>query len=111
MIEAVRAARAAGVRTGLISNSWTLDHYPRPLLAELFEGTIISGEVGIRKPTPRIYEMGTEAIGVAPELCVFVDDLPFNLTPAEEMGMRTIHHTDAAETIGQLQELFALTLR
>lgn len=87
MVQAVRLAREAGVRTGLISNSWGTSRYPRDLLAELFVGVVISGEVGIRKPTPRIYELGAESIGLAPSDCVFVDDLPFNLPPAEELGM------------------------
>jgi FMN phosphatase YigB (HAD superfamily) len=43
-------------------------------------------------------------------VCVFVDDLPFNLTPAEELGMRTIRHREAADTIAQLEELFAVPL-
>jgi epoxide hydrolase-like predicted phosphatase len=111
MIQAVRAARAAGVKTGLISNSWGTNRYPRKLLAELFDGVVISGEVGMRKPAPRIYELGTEAIGRAPRECVFVDDLPFNLTPAEELGMATIHHTSADTTISELESLLGVTLR
>ncbi len=58
---------------------------------------MISGEIGLRKPDPRIYELGAEAIGLAPELCVFVDDLPGNLKPARELGMATVHHRDAEE--------------
>ena len=47
----------------------------------------------------RMYELGAERAGVPAELCVFVDDLPFNLTPAEELGMATVHHTSAETTI------------
>ncbi len=99
MAAAVRAARRGGVRTGLISNSWGTTRYPHELLSELFEGVVLSGDVGIRKPAPRIYELGAEAIGLSPQQCVFVDDLPFNLPPAEELGMATIHHLDPAATI------------
>ena len=63
------------------------------LLAELFEGVVLSGDVGLRKPAPRIYELGAEAIALPPARCVFVDDLPFNLPPAQELGMATIHHS------------------
>jgi len=110
MIDAVRRARGAGVRTGLISNSWGLDSYPRDLLGELFDGVVISGEVGLRKPAARIYELGAEAIGLEPAACVFVDDLPFNLTPAAEMGMRTIRHVSADETIPELEAALAVSL-
>jgi putative hydrolase of the HAD superfamily len=111
MVHAVRAARAAGVRTGLISNSWGTSRYPYDLLAELFDGVVLSGELGIRKPSPRIYELGAESIGLDPRECVFVDDLPFNLPPARELGMTVVHHTDADTTILELERLLGTPLR
>lgn len=110
MLDAVRTARRGGVRTGLVSNSWGVKRYDRALLAELFDGVVISGDVGIRKPAPRIYELGAEAIGLPPEDCVFVDDLPFNLKPARELGMATVHHTSAAETVSELEDVLGMPL-
>lgn len=111
MVQAVRAVRAAGIATGLISNSWGTARYPRDLLAELFDGVVISGEVGIRKPARRIYELGAEAIARDPARCVFVDDLPFNLPPAAELGMATVHHTAPDTTIAELEGLLGVALR
>jgi putative hydrolase of the HAD superfamily len=110
MLGAVKTARAAGIRTGLISNSWGVDRYPQQLMEELFDGVVISGVVGIRKPAREIYAMGAEAVGLAPDECVFVDDLGFNLKPAKELGMATVLHTDAAQTIVQLEELLGVAL-
>jgi putative hydrolase of the HAD superfamily len=111
MLEAVLRARRAGVRTGLISNSWGTRRYDRPQLAELFDGVVISGEVGIRKPAPEIYRLGAEKIGLSAQECVFVDDLPFNLEPAAELGMATVHHVQSKQTIEQLEELLGVPLR
>jgi putative hydrolase of the HAD superfamily len=111
MVDAVRAAREAGLRTGLISNSWGTSRYPRDLLEELFDGVILSGDVGIRKPDERIYALGAEAIGREPRECVFVDDLPFNLPPAQALGMAAVHHVDAATTIAELEALLGIGLR
>lgn len=111
MQDAVRRARAAGIRTGLISNSWGTSRYDRALLAELFDGVVISGEVGMRKPTPEIYTRGAEAVSLAPQECVFVDDLGFNLAPARELGMATVRHVDAQTTIGELETLLGIALR
>lgn len=111
MLGAVRRARGAGVCTGLISNSWGTRRYDRALLADLFDGVVISGDVGIRKPTPAIYKLGAQALGLAPAECVFVDDLPFNLKPATELGMATVHHTDAGGTVAELERLLAVELR
>jgi epoxide hydrolase-like predicted phosphatase len=110
MLGAVRRVRGAGIPTGLISNSWGTRRYDRALLQELFDGVVISGEVGIRKPSPEIYSLGAQSIGVEPEACVFVDDLPFNLEPAAELGMATIHHTRASETIAELERLLGVEL-
>jgi putative hydrolase of the HAD superfamily len=111
MVAAVLNARRQGVRTGLISNSWGTRRYDRAQLSELFDGVVISGEVGIRKPAPEIYRLGAQRIGVDPSACVFVDELPFNLGPAAELGMATVHHTGAEETIAELEGLLGVELR
>ena len=74
------------MRTALVSNSWGVHRYPHELFDELFDGVVISGEEGIRKPSRRMYELGAERAGVAAAACVYVDDLPFNLTPAAGAG-------------------------
>lgn len=111
MTDAVLAARRAGIPTGLISNSWGADRYDRAMLDELFDGIVISGEVGIRKPHADIYLLGAERIDRLPEECVFVDDLGGNLKPARALGMTTVLHTDAASTIAALEPLLGVTLR
>jgi epoxide hydrolase-like predicted phosphatase len=111
MLDAVRRARAAGVRTGLVSNSWGTRRYPREVLSELFDGVVISGDVRLRKPAPEIYRLGAQRIGLEPDACVFVDDLPYNLSPAAALGMATVHHRAAEETIGHLERLLGVSLR
>jgi putative hydrolase of the HAD superfamily len=111
MVAAVRRARASGIRTGLLSNSWGTEVYPRPLLAELFHDVVISAEVGLRKPGPEIYALAAQRLGVAPGACVFVDDTAANLAPAEAAGMATVHHVDAAATIAALEGTFGVPLR
>ena len=109
MIGAVRAAHAGGVKTGLISNSWGLGIYDRAPI-DLFDGTVISGDVGLHKPQPEIYTLACERLGVEPGDCVFVDDLRENITGAEAVGMTAILHRDPAETVAQLEDLFGLSL-
>jgi putative hydrolase of the HAD superfamily len=105
MVEAVGAARRAGVRTGLISNSWSTDHYDRALLAELFDDVVISGEVGVHKPEPEIYLLACERLRVEPSACVFVDDLRENCTAAEAVGMMAILHRDPERTVAEIERL------
>lgn len=102
MVALVRRARRHAIVTGLISNSWGSGRYDRELIAELFDGVVISADVGIRKPDPEIYALGAAAVGQEPAACVFIDDLPGNLKPARAMGMTTVHHTAAPLTVTAL---------
>jgi epoxide hydrolase-like predicted phosphatase len=111
MLDAVRAARRRGLRTGLVSNSWGVSRYDRELLGELFDGVVISAEVGVRKPDPEIYAMGARVVGLPPAECAYVDDLGGNLEPARDLGMATVLHRGASGTIAELERLFGVPLR
>ena len=110
MQDAVRAARRFGIRTGLVSNSWGIGRYDRQLLAELFDGVVISAEVGLRKPAPEIYALGAQAVGLTPAECIYVDDIGGNLKPARALGMTTVLHRDTPTTIASLSELLGVPL-
>ena len=110
MVSVVRRARAQGVRTGLLSNSWGMD-YPREGWAELFDVVVISGEVGMRKPDPDIYLHTAGLLGVEPARCVFVDDLPPNVRGAVAVGMVGVHHREVGTTVDELEVLLGVTLR
>jgi putative hydrolase of the HAD superfamily len=111
MLGAVRRARAAGIKTGLISNSWGEGlAYDKAMLDELFDAVVISGDVGLHKPQPEIFLLGAERIGIAPEDCVFVDDLRENCAGAEAVGMTAILHRGSAGTLPQLEELLEVSL-
>jgi epoxide hydrolase-like predicted phosphatase len=111
MIDSLRHARAAGVRTGLISNSWGRGRYDRDSFGELFDGVVISGEVGLHKPQPEIFHLGAERIGLEPADCVFVDDLRENCAGAEAVGMTAILHRDTNQTLARLEELLGVAVR
>jgi putative hydrolase of the HAD superfamily len=111
MLAAVLGARRNGIKTGLISNSWGTRRYDHEQLSQLFDGIVISGDEGMRKPAPEMYTLGAERIGLPPERCVYVDDLEFNLTPARELGMATVHHIDADRTVAELEQLLGVRLR
>ena len=110
MAGACRALRGSGMLTGLISNSWSTDHYDRQLLAELFDTAVISAEVHMHKPQPEIYRLAADRLEVKPEECIFVDDLRENCEGAEAVGMTAVLHRNAAETIARLTELTGIEL-
>ncbi len=105
----VLRARRAGLLTGLLSNSWG-NEYPREGWDEMFDAIVISGEVGMRKPEPEIFDHVLRLLGVEPGQTVFVDDLEHNVRAAEALGLVGVHHTSYDHTVGELEQLFGLPL-
>jgi putative hydrolase of the HAD superfamily len=85
--------RGSGGRTALLSNSGPevmarvrADH---PLEAR-FDAVVISCEVGLSKPDPRIYRLCLERIGLPAPETLFVDDRADNIAGAAGIGLRTL---------------------
>jgi putative hydrolase of the HAD superfamily len=76
----------------------------------LFDHVIESSKAGVRKPDPRIYRMMCEAIEVAPDRCVYLDDLGINLKPARDMGMVTIKVVSEDQLLADLSRAVGITL-
>jgi putative hydrolase of the HAD superfamily len=90
-IPTVRALRADGVRTALVSNC---SHNTRPVVARLgleqeFDAMILSFEVGSRKPQPAIYQAALDAVGGDAAHAIFVDDQADYCDGARALGIDT----------------------
>lgn len=122
MVEALRRCKAAGFRVACITNNMKTGEGPgmsrspekAKAVAEvmtLFEHVVESSKVGFRKPDPRIYQYACKLLGVAPEHCIYLDDLGINLKPARALGMRTIKVGDPDVALAELQEMVGIALR
>jgi epoxide hydrolase-like predicted phosphatase len=109
MLRLLRQLHADGVPTGLLSNSWG-GGYPTELFGEMFDAVVISAEVGMRKPEPRIFLHVAELLRLDPQECVFIDDIQANITAAEQLGFTGILHTAADDTTARVAELLAIEL-
>jgi len=121
MVEALRRCKAH-FRVACITNNMKAGEGPgmarspakAAAVAEvlsLFEHVFESSKLGWRKPDPRIYSHACERLGVAPETCIYLDDLGINLKPARALGMRTIKVGDPDTAISELESLVGLKLR
>ncbi len=123
MIKALERVKKAGLKTGCITNNMpSMDN--EKMVADptskaqvdriysLFDHIIESSKAGMRKPEPRIYEAMCTALAVAPDSCVFIDDLGVNLKPARTMGMQTIKAPfgDITPAVRELEEMTGLAL-
>ncbi|WP_433265255.1 HAD-IA family hydrolase [Actinosynnema sp. CS-041913] len=102
--------RRRGLRTAILSNADGL-WYPPPEWQDLFDVVVTSGEVGFAKPDRRIYLLAAERLGLAPETCVFVDDLAVNVRGAAAAGMVGVHHRSVRSTLEELEVLLEVPLR
>jgi putative hydrolase of the HAD superfamily len=119
MIEALRRVKTK-YKTGCITNNMPHNAaggtaagrvlYAREVM-ELFDEVIESAKLGIRKPDPRIYHLMCERLSVAPEECVYLDDLGSNLKPARAMGMITIKVESGEQAITDLEAATGMRLR
>jgi epoxide hydrolase-like predicted phosphatase len=74
-------------------------------LDELFDVVVASGEVGWDKPAPEIYTMTVEKLGVEPEECLFIDDIPAFTAAAEALGIRTFTYVNVPASITAIKTL------
>jgi putative hydrolase of the HAD superfamily len=117
LVESIRSLRGK-VHTGLISNAWSglREFLAREKIIDIFDTVIISAEVGVVKPSARIYEVALEQAKVYPEAnrriradeAVFVDDVNANIEGCEKVGMKGILFKDPQEVLTQLNRLLKI---
>jgi putative hydrolase of the HAD superfamily len=64
----------------------------------------------MRKPEPRIFLHAAELLGLAPQECVFIDDIQANITAAEQIGFTGVLHSAADDTARQVANLLGVPL-
>ncbi|MFI9723953.1 HAD family hydrolase [Streptomyces sp. NPDC052396] len=111
MVAVARAARAAGYKIAMLSNSFGLHPYnPYEALGvwDLFDVTVVSERERVAKPDPAIYRTVLDRLGLPGEACVFVDDYERNLPPAREAGMTTVLARPGTGAVARLETLLGI---
>ena len=119
VVEALKAIKARGFKTGCITNNVQTGHgtgmasssdkaaQVAAIMGE-FDAVIESSKAGVRKPDPKIYRMMCDLLKVEPAACVYLDDLGVNCKPAAEMAMRAIKVTGEVQLLADLERAVAL---
>jgi epoxide hydrolase-like predicted phosphatase len=108
LVAHIQRLRQAGYRTGLLSNFWDnarrlwVEVYP---FIQYFDGVVISSEVGLMKPDPRVYHLAAESVSVAVSETLFIDDFIKNIEAARAVGMQTLHFTNPEAARRALAEM------
>ncbi|MCJ7707099.1 MAG: HAD family phosphatase [Anaerolineales bacterium] len=103
----IRGLRPAH-KVGMITNAWSeirvaLENEWH--IADAFDPLVISAEVGLVKPDPRIYRLALERLGVPPEEAVFIDDFEVNVAGARAVGMMAIRFCSVYQALEDLEAL------
>ena len=105
VIEIIGDLNQRGYQLCLLSNANAIEIRPKLHhhdLETLFDHIIISSEVGIRKPDPKIFQLALDRLGSQPEETIFVDDSHHNISAAQALGIGGIVHTDGTALRKQL---------
>ena len=109
LVDTIRSLRPR-CRTALLSNNFPnlrrllAERWP---IADAFDELVLSSEIGILKPDPRIYQVALERLGVQPAEAVFVDDFLHNVEAARALGLHAIHFRSPAQARAELEALLA----
>lgn len=94
--------KAAGYKLYVLSNMSRefIDFLRRIPVYGLFDGEVVSCEVGVVKPEPEIYRLLLDRYGLDPAETLFIDDRPANIVAAAELGIRgqLFDHADPVRT-------------
>lgn len=107
-VEIVERLSARGVPLYALSN-WSRETFPsqraRFSFFDRFQGIVVSGEEGVIKPDPRIFELLFRRYGIAAGEAVFIDDNLANARAATALGVHGIHFRSPDALAGELAAL------
>jgi|JRYG01.1.fsa_nt_gb HAD superfamily hydrolase (TIGR01509 family) len=95
-------------KIGLLSNigrGWIQNFFDEHQLHDVFDAVVLSGDEGVTKPHPQIYELMSERIGANVNECIMIDDLPENVAGADAAGMKGIVYGNLRQMTKELEEL------
>ena len=101
-------------KVGLLSNAWNdlrQGMQQRFGFDGLFDELVISAEVGLAKPDPRIFRLAVARLGVQPEQAIFVDDVLANVEAARLIGLQAIHYRHNSQLFQELERLNVQTCK
>jgi epoxide hydrolase-like predicted phosphatase len=104
LVDYLRGLRP-GLKTALLSNAWTslraaLEEEWH--ISDAFDVVVISAEVGLVKPDPRIFHLALSQLGISPDEAVFLDDMQRNVEAARSVGLHAIQFKSTEQAINDM---------
>ncbi len=96
-----------GYKIAILSDQWQVSKEiltPKKITKK-FNVAVISCNVGMRKPNPKMYKLTLKKLKLLAKQTVFIDNQKWNLAPAKKLGMKTILFKDNEQTFRDLEKL------
>lgn len=106
MVDLVKSLKKQGYQTALLSNVRKSQAQIKRKLGfyDLFHPTILSYEVGMRKPDPKVYHLILDKLNLPPQAVIFVDNKPENIAAAKSLEIDAILFQNPSQLIEALKE-------
>ncbi|MDP3992319.1 MAG: HAD family phosphatase [Nanoarchaeota archaeon] len=107
LLEFAFKKKKQGYKIAILSDQWYLSKkalFSRDFY-DKFDAVIISCDVGLRKPNPKIYRLTLKKLKVKPKESVFIDNQKWNLVPARKLGMKNILFKNNKQSIKELNQI------
>lgn len=107
LLKFVFKKKKQGYKIAILSDQWYLskkalfskDFYNK------FDATIVSCDVGLRKPDKAIYKLVLKKLKLPAKETLFIDNRDWNLTPGKKLGMKTILFKNNKQAIKEIEKL------
>lgn len=107
-VEILRLMKGAGYPVYALTN-WSQETFPiareRLDFLRWFDGILVSGDVGLKKPDPAIFELFLQRFGLDAGSSFYVDDSIRNVETARQLGFHAVHFQNAAQLRAHMREL------
>ena len=94
MRELIQRLKASGKYAIYGLSNWSMETFPQARkrfeVLQQIDNYVVSGDVKLIKPDPRIFELLLDRFGLKAEDCTFVDDNPDNVEAAKKLGMQGV---------------------
>lgn len=95
-----------GYKIGILSDQWPFSKEALILkkYTKKFDSVIVSCDVGMRKPNPKIYKFLLKKLKLPAKQVLFIDNQEWNIKPADKIGMKTILFKNNSQLFNQLEK-------
>ena len=96
-----------GYKIAVLSDQWppSKEALMPEKLYKRFDEIVVSCDVGIRKPNPKIYKLVLKRLKISAKQALFIDNQEWNIKPAKKLGMKTILYKNNKQLFKELDKL------